>query len=125
MYAQRDTAARSWLPISCGSSVVAEIKQGTFFAISVPPGRYALCVKNGVPLPVEVHASEESFVRLDWDYEVGRSPIPVLAKVGATDARSEMKFLSYVSARRVHSSLVPKSDPRPPVEPRLRTRDEP
>lgn len=124
VYAQRNTAARSWLPVSCGTSVVAEIKQGTFFALSLAPGRYALFVKNGVPLPVDVHSGEESFVRLDWQYEIGQPPIPVLVKVGPAEARGDMKFLSYVSARRVHSSLVAKNDPRPPVEPRLRTRDE-
>ena len=124
VYAQRDTAARSWLPVSCDSAVVADIKQGTFFAISLASGRYTLFVKNGVPVSIDVHSGEESFVRLDWEYEIGRPTVPVLVKVGQTEARSEMKYLSYVGAKRVHSSLVPKTDPSPPVQPKLRTRDQ-
>jgi hypothetical protein len=124
VYAQRDTAARSWLPISCGSAVVADLKQGTFFAINLTSGQYELFVKDGVPVSVDVHSGEESFVRLDWEYEIGRPPVPVLVKVGQTEARSEMKYLSYVGAKRVHSSLVPKTDPSSPVQPKLRTRDQ-
>jgi hypothetical protein len=124
VYAQRDTAARSWMAISCGSAVVAELKQGTFFAIDVAPGAYTLFVDKGIPLSIDAHPGDESFVRLDWDYGIDRPPIPVLAKVRQSEARKEMKFLSYIGTKRVHSSLVPKTDPSPPVQPQLRRRDE-
>jgi hypothetical protein len=124
VYAQRDTAARSWIAISCGGAVVAELKRGTFFAINVAPAAYTLFVDKGVPLSIDAHPGEESFVRLDWRYGMDRPPIPVLAKVRQSEARKEMKFLSYISAKRVHSSLVPKTDPSPPIQPQLRRRDE-
>src|ERR1700742_3790673 len=76
VYARRDTAARSWMSISCGNAVVAEIKQGTFFAITLAPGQYTLVSENGIPLPIEARAGEELFLRLDWNYGVGRPPIP-------------------------------------------------
>jgi hypothetical protein len=68
VYAQRDTAARSWIAISCGGAIVAELKQGTFFALNVAPGAYTLFVDKGVPLSIEAHPGEESFVRLDLNY---------------------------------------------------------
>jgi hypothetical protein len=122
VYAQRDTAARSWIAISCGSAVVAELKQGTFFAINVAPGAYTLLVDKGVPLSIEAPPGEESFVRLDWNYGIDRPPIPTLVKVPQSEARKEMKFLSYIGIKRVHSSLVPKTDPSSPVQPQLRRR---
>jgi hypothetical protein len=123
VYARRTTAARSWLQISCGSAVVAELKQGVFFAIKVASGRHTLFVENGVPLSIDARSGEEFFVRLDWNYGIGRPPIPMLSKVSQTEARREMKYLSYVGFKRVHSSLVPKTDPSEPVQPKLRTRD--
>ncbi|HLK65965.1 MAG TPA: hypothetical protein VKU19_21165 [Bryobacteraceae bacterium] len=99
------------MAISCGGSVVAELKQGTYFAINLAPGKYAFSVEGGIPLFVDVSAGEESFVRLDWNYDVGRPPIPVLAKVRESDAHADIKFLSYAGAKRIHSSMVPKSDP--------------
>jgi hypothetical protein len=124
VYARRDTAARRWLAISCGNAVVAEIKQGTFFAVDLEPGQYVLSLERGVPIVIDAHSSEASFVRLDWHYGMERAPIPVLSKAPEKQARKEMKFLIYISPRQVHSSLVPRSDPDPPVEPRLHTRDE-
>ena len=123
VYARRDTAARSWLSISCGNAVVAEIKQGTFFAITLAPGQYTFLSERGVPLSVDPHSGEELFLRLDWNYGVGRPPIPVLSKVRQEEARKEMKYLSYINPKRVHSSLVPKTDPSPPVQPELRRRE--
>ena len=74
VYAQRETAARSWLPITCGGVVVAQLKRGMLFAINVPPGRHTLSVEAGLPAFVDVHSGEDVFVRLDWNYEVGRAP---------------------------------------------------
>jgi hypothetical protein len=124
VYAQRDTAARSWIAISCGNAVVAELRRGTFFAINVAPGAYTLFVDNGIPLSIEAHSGEESFVRLDWNYAIDRAPIPALSKVGQSQARKQMKFLSYISAKRIHSDQVPKTDPSPPVQQELHRRDE-
>src|SRR5438270_2241780 len=53
VYARRGSAARSWMSISCGSAVAAEIKQGRFFAITLPPGRYTFLGGNGAPLPLD------------------------------------------------------------------------
>ena len=122
VYAQRDTAARSWLPISCNSVVVAELKRGRFFAINVEPGPYTLFVEEGLPLSVDARSGEDSFVRLDWDYGIDRPPIPVLSKVYKDGAQREMKYLTYVDARRVHSNQVPKADPGGRLQPQLRKR---
>ncbi len=124
VYAQRYTATRSWVPISCDGSVVAELSQGRFFAVSPAPGRYTLSPAKGVPRSVEVSAGKEVFLRLDWNYGLDRAPIAVLSVVNPADARREMKFLSYIPARRLHSSLAPHSDPSKPFEPRLLKREE-
>src|SRR5436190_24317942 len=86
VYARRDTAARAWIAISCGSAGVAELKQGTYFAINVAPGPYTLFVDKGIPLSIDARPGEESFVRLDWNYGIDRSPIPVLARVRQSEA---------------------------------------
>ena len=124
VYAQRQTAARSWLPISCDGAIVAELKQGMLFAIDVPAGRHTLGTQTGVPGFVEVHGGEEAFVRLDWDYEVGRAPIAALGAVRPDQGRKEIIFLSYIKANKVRSSSVPRTDPRQPPEVRLKGRDE-
>jgi hypothetical protein len=123
VYAQRLTSASSWLPISCGDVVVARLKRGTFFAINVDPGRYKLSIENGLPVFVEVRSGEASFVRLDWSFGIGRSPIPVLRTVASMQARKEMMNLSYISSNKVISTSVPKADPgeAPPL--RLKSRD--
>src|SRR4051794_11939256 len=72
VYAQRDTAARSWIAISCGNTLVAELKQGTYFVINKPPGQYLLFVENGVPVSIDTRSGGHSFIRLNWSYGVGR-----------------------------------------------------
>jgi hypothetical protein len=124
VYAQRQTAARSWLPITCDGSVVAELKQGRFFAIDVPPGRHSLGTGQGVPGFLEAAAGGESFVRLNWHYETGRPPIPVLSAIAPDRAHAEMKFLSYIDTRKALSASVSKTDPRGPPELQLKRRSE-
>jgi hypothetical protein len=124
VYAQRPTAARSWLSFSCNGSRVAQLKQGTFFAMRLDPGRYTFTIVGGVPLSIDVAPKDEAFVRLDWNHSVGRPPIPVLRTVHSAQAHSEMKYLSYVDKKRVFSESVAKADPREPAEPRLKTRDD-
>ena len=122
VYAQRLTEAGAWLRVSCGGSVVAELKQGYLFALNLPPGRHALTAGDGVPLSVEVPAGREVFVRLDWSYQVGRRPIPVFSAVPPEPARKQMLYLSYIPAKKALSRSVPPADPRDPVPPQLKTR---
>ncbi len=125
VYAPRETAARSWLGITCGGLVVAELRRGILFAIDVPPGRQTLSTEEGVPISVELRAGEEAFVRLDWNYEVGRPPIPVLSVVPSKQARRQMQYLSYISGKHVRSRLVSKTDPREPEPLEFKRRPEP
>ena len=125
VYAQRETPARAWMTVFCNGSAAAEIRRGTFFAIDDSPGRHTLITDAGVPLTVEVVAQHDVFIRLDWHHQVGRPPIPAFLKVGGAQAESEMRFLSYVDKKRIRSDSVSGTDPRPPIQPRLRTRGVP
>jgi hypothetical protein len=95
-----------------------------FFAIDVPPGRHSLGTEAGVPTFIDVHSGEEAFVRLNWNYQVGRPPIPVLGAVRPDRARKEMKYLSYINTKKVLSASVPKTDPREPTELQLKRHPE-
>jgi hypothetical protein len=123
VYAQRLTEAGSWLPVACGGSVVAELKQGYLFALNLPPGRHVLTAGDGVPLSVEIPAGQEVFVRLDWNYQVGRRPIPVFSAVPPEQARKQMVYLSYIPPKKALSRSVPATDPRDPAPPQLKTRE--
>jgi hypothetical protein len=118
VYAQSSTAARSWLPISCDSTVVANLKRGTFFAVEAAPGRHVidLSAGNGVPVSVETHPDEQVFVRLDWHIERDNPAIPVLQIVQPDLARIEMLPLRYVDTGKVLSKSVAKTDPRGPPQ---------
>lgn len=124
VYAQRLTPARSWISISYGGAAAADVKRGMFFAINAAPGRSVLSLEEGVPAFVEVHSGEDAFVRLDWHFEAGRPPIAVLSVVRPDQARKEMKFLSYIDAKRVRSTAVAKTDPREPPQLQLKRRQE-
>jgi hypothetical protein len=124
VYAQRETAARSWRPISCDGAPVAKIKRGTFFAVSVAPGRHVLSDEKGIPGFVNVRAGDESFVRLDWQIEIGEPATLVLSNVRPDLARKEMRFLSYIEAKEVLSRSVSNVDPRASPELHLKSRDE-
>lgn len=124
VYAQRPTAARSWLPITCNGAAVAELKQGMVFAIDVPPGRHYLSTEMSVPMFVAVRSGEEIFVRLDWEHRSDGPPIPVLTAVRPDRAHKEMMHLSYISAKRVLSTSVRKTDPRAPTQLHLKRRPE-
>jgi hypothetical protein len=122
VYAQRETPARTWTPVGCDGENIAEIKRGFFFSVNLPPGRHLLSLKDGVPVSIDVRPGVETFVRVDWNYDVRRSPIPVLSSVAEERATKEMRFLSYVETKRIHSLAVSKADPRPSVIPQLKTR---
>jgi len=123
VYAQRESAARSWRPILCDGILVAKLKRGNFFAINVPPGRHMLSVANGVGTFVNATVGNDSFVRLDSQIEIGESPALVMGKVDPAVARQEMRFVLYIDPKQVLSTSVSKADPRPPVEPRLKSRE--
>ena len=123
IYAQRETSAKSWTPVSCDGENIAEIKQGFFFTMNISPGRHLLSLEAGVPISIDVRPGEETFVRIDWNHDVRRSPIPVLSSVREESAKQEMRFLSYVETKRIHSLAVSKADPRSlSVSPQLKTR---
>lgn len=122
VYSQRETPARSWMPIVCDGMRVADVKRGFFFVVNVSPGRHSLSVTDGVPVSVEASSGKEVFVRVDWNHELGRSPIPVLSRVEMERAKKEMRFLSYVDDKRIHSDAVPLRDPRPAENPSLKVR---
>ena len=123
VYSQRETPARSWMPVACDGKNIAEIRRGFFFAVSLPPGRHSLLLRDSVPISIEIRPENETFVRLDWSQDVRRSPIPVLSRVPAEIAKKEMQFLSYIEAKRIHSTGVSREDPRPSDGPRLKTRN--
>ena len=122
VYELRPSAGRSWRPILCGGVEAAELKEGMFFAINVPAGRHTVRTESGVPASVDVHSGEEVFVRLDWSYQAGRAPIAELHVVPPERARKEMRYLSYIGAKKVHSPSVPAADPRERTPARLKTR---
>jgi hypothetical protein len=122
VYAQRESAARSWRPILCDGVLVAKLKRGSFFAINVPPGRHALSIVKGVGTFVAAAAGNDSFVRLDAQIEIGRPPTLVMGKVDPAVARQEMRFVLYIEPKQVLSPSVSTSDPRTSLEPRLKPR---
>lgn len=124
VYADRNTVARSWRPISCDGTVVAKLKRGTFFAINVAPGRHVLSDGKSVPAIIDVRSGEETFVRLDWVFLEGEPATPVFSKVAASVAARDMIYLPYIDANKVLSISVSKTDPRTPPQLRLKTRDE-
>ena len=125
VYAQRETPARAWLPVSVNGVLTGEVRRGAFFAVDLSPGRHVISVESGVPLTVDLRVGEDAHVRVDWNHHVNRQPIPALTLVPRVRAESEMIFLSYIPAKKRHSSTVPKADPRRPVQPTLRTRATP
>lgn len=124
VYSQRETPARSWLPIMCDGTPVAKIKRGTFFAINVAAGHHVLSSSKGVPLSIDVPGGGESFVRLGWQIDVGEPPTLVFDNVPAAVARNEMRFVVYIDSKEAMSSSVSKTNPRPPPERHLKRRDD-
>ncbi len=122
VYAQLETPAGSWTPISCDGTVVAKLKRGKFFAVNVAPGRHMLSEEKGIPVFVDAHSGEDSFVRLDWHIEVDKPVISVLQVVPPPQARDEMRYLVYIDAGKALSRSVPKKDPREIPRPRLMRR---
>jgi hypothetical protein len=123
VYSQTETPARSWTTVFCDGKAIAEVKRGFFFALNLHEGRYALSLTDGVPISVEVSPATETFVRINWSHDVRGSPIPVLSRVEQERAKREMRFLSYIDTKRIHSTAVSRVDPRPAESPQLKTRE--
>src|SRR5437763_3048683 len=81
VYAQSETPARSWIPISCDGTVIAKLRRGRFFAINAAPGRHMLSEEKGVPGFIDARSGEESFVRLAWNIEVDKPVISMMEVV--------------------------------------------
>src|SRR5262249_3174102 len=124
VYAQQETATHRWQPVMCDGALVARIKNGTFFAIDVAPGRHVLYLKDGVPAFIDLKPGDEAFVRIASQMNLGQPTVPVLDKVNPKLASKEMQFLSYIDARQVLSTLVSKVDPRRPPEMHLKMRSD-
>ena len=123
VYSLRETAAHLWMPVNFDGEIAAEVRRGTFFTITCDPGPHILIIEQGVPVAVEARADRPAYVRLDWNYQLGRRPIPVLGVVPARIAEAELRHLSYVEAKKVRSAAVLKTDPRLAEDLRLKTRD--
>ena len=76
-------------------------------------------IDNGVPVAVMIEAGRDAYVRLGWHYQVGQSPVAMLQTVSSDTALRELRFLSYVDAKRIRASLVLRTAP---TNPTLRTR---
>ncbi|MBN8730037.1 MAG: hypothetical protein J0L64_05805 [Acidobacteria bacterium] len=123
VYSLRETAAHLWMPVTFDGEIAAEVRRGTFFTIACDPGPHVLIIEQGVPVAVEARPDRPAYVRLDWNYQLGRRPIPVLGVVPARIAEAELRHLSYIEAKKVRSAVVLRSDPRPAEEMRLKTRE--
>jgi hypothetical protein len=123
IYARRGSPATKWIAISSNGGPVAEVREGRYFRIDVPPGRYTLAPADGTPLVIEAVARTKSYVRLDWNYVMGRAPLPLLSTVAEGPARLEMRYLTYIDAKHVRSGAVPKRDPDPPFDLQLQRRN--
>jgi len=122
VYANWESPERRWVDIACDDEIVAKVKAGRFFVINLPPGRHAVSEREGIPVFIEVRSGEQSFVRLDREVD-GQTVIPVLTKMGSTEAGREMVHLAYIDTAKVLSNAVPKQVPRDLVRPpKLKTR---
>jgi hypothetical protein len=122
VYANWESPERRWVDIACDDEVVAKVKTGRFVVINLPPGSHAVSERDGIPVLIEVRSGEQSFVRLDQEVD-GQTVIPVLTKMGSTEAGREMVHLTYIDTAKVLSNSVPKQDPRDHMHPpKLKTR---
>jgi hypothetical protein len=112
VYEQRTAAVTSWVEVTCDGRPSASIKAGYVFALQLDAGRHTLTLKDGVPVTIQVAASEPTFVRLDWNMSVTRAPIPVLSPVTPAQARRDLEFLTYIPKDKIFSPQVLREDPR-------------
>ncbi len=122
LYEQRSAAVASWVEVACDGQPSASVKGGYIFALQLGEGRHTLSVRDGVPVTLEVEASEPAFVRLDWNMSVARAPIPVLSKVPRARAQHDVQFLTCVPKNKIRSSQVMRDDPRQAEQKHLKHR---
>lgn len=122
VYANELTEASKWMLVSCQGEPAAEVKAGRVFALELEPGRYALSVKRGVPVNVEIQRGRAAFVRVDWNFGTAGAPTPILRLMRPESGQDESRPLFYIEPKRAYSASVLKQDPRPPADQNLRTR---
>jgi hypothetical protein len=122
VYANWESPERKWVDIACDDEIVAKVKAGRFFVMSLPPGRHAVSAGDGIPVFVEERSGEKSFLRVGREVD-GQAVMLVLTKMDSTEAGKEMVHLAYIDAAKALSSSVPKEDPRDlRQQPQLKTR---
>src|SRR4051794_28594874 len=94
-----------------------------FFALNVPPGRHMIGTEKGVPVPIELHSGEDSFVELGWHSQIGQQPIPMLFSVPPSQARTKLKYLAYINKSKIQSPSVSETDPREQPNLQLKQRE--
>jgi len=122
VYADHHTEAKSWRPIFCDSVLVAKLKQGTFFAVNLPPGQHVLSDGKGTPAIIDAVAAKPKFIHLSWVYQLGQPATSILEAVKESEAQKDMKFLVYIDLNKALAPAVLKTDPRPAPDLRLKTR---
>lgn len=122
VYAPLFSDAHAWLPVSCGGAVVAELQRGTFFVLSLEPGRYTLQAKGGAPVVIELRPGGDHFLRVESKVQTGGKSIPLLRAVSPEQAREQLDPLAYIRSDKIRSRAVLAADPRPAPVPQFKTR---
>jgi len=126
VYCPWDSLQRSRLTISFDNIRGAEIQPGRFFLLNVKAGSHVLIPGPGVPLVVDIGASEEAFVRVGRRIEMGpggTTDSPMLDLPDPEVARLDLVNLVYVAPKKIHSDSVAKTDPFSHQVPKLKTRN--
>jgi len=64
VYCEWESAQRDWLPISYDGTMIAKLKAGSFFVIDARLGQHVLGPGNGIPMVLQVHLGDQTFIRL-------------------------------------------------------------
>lgn len=125
VYADRDSAQKSCVPVYLDGVLIAEIKLGKFLAINVSPGQHILIAGEGAPEPVTAKKSEEFFVRLEQHFESasGKTTMLALSAKTRSQGRTEIGHLVYLDPGKIYSKLVSREDPILLEEPALQKFD--
>ncbi len=127
VYSLWEAPHRSAVPIYCDGVLVAKVKRGYFFVISLPPGIHELEQKGSVPLIVDAQAKEKSFVSpgdVVQRTSSGELSIPTLQLIPPFVAKKAVTHLAYTNAREIYSKLVLKKDPDASSKPELGRRSD-
>lgn len=122
-YADLHAAASTWQPVSCDGVIVAKIKRGNFFALIAASWRHACAIDNATPAFVTVKPNEDVFLRVDEHDIIGEPRILILSSVPPDLARKDIRWLPYIPAKILTSTVNP-ADPRAPEEPKFKTRQQ-